>query len=169
MSGAEEHAPQLRWPFWVAAGFLALDQLTKRWVLDNIALFEVREVIPGFFNLTYVRNTGAAFSLFQGHPQALSVFSIIVFGLIVVFRFKIFTERLAEQWAFALLMGGILGNLVDRMKYEYVIDFLDVYVGSYHWPSFNVADSCICVAVGIYLLSQHKAEKLAKEQAKEQA
>lgn len=151
-----------RWPYLLAAVFLTLDQLTKRWVVDNFALYEERSVLPGFFNLIHARNTGAAFGLFQGYPQALALFSIVVFCAMVIFRGTLFGPSRWEQGAFGLLVAGIIGNMIDRMKFGYVVDFLDVYLGDNHWPAFNVADSCICVAVGILLLAQWREAALEK-------
>ena len=162
MSGAgtvPEASP--RWPYAVASVALVIDQTTKQWFAANYGLYESREVIPGFFNFTLARNTGAAFSLFRDHPEALLLFSVLVFGLMVVFRHHMFSRRTGDQVAFGLLLGGIVGNLIDRMKYGYVVDFLDVYVGQHHWPIFNFADSWICIGVGIYLFYNYRKPRPA--------
>jgi len=142
---------------------MVLDQLTKRWFAGNYALYESRVVIPGFFNFTLARNTGAAFSLFQDHTEILLLFSVLVFGLMAAFRDHLFTRKPLEQWAYGLITGGVVGNLIDRMKYGYVVDFIDWYIGEHHWPIFNLADSWICMGVGLYLLSQFRTSKGAQK------
>ncbi len=162
-AGGEGDHPEAapRWPYALASLALVIDQLSKQWFAKNYGLYESREVIPGFFNFTLARNTGAAFSLFREHPQWLLLFSVVVFGLMVVFRTHMFTPRKGDQIAYGLLLGGIVGNLIDRMKYGYVVDFLDVYVGDYHWPIFNFADSWICIGVGIYLYVNYRKPRPA--------
>lgn len=167
MSASEQGS---RWPYLVAALFLTLDQITKHLVVAKLSPVDVIEVIPHLFNLRHVHNEGAAFSLFSGYPELLGLFSIVVFGLIVVFRQHLFPNSPANNWAFGLLLGGILGNLIDRMRYGYVIDFLDFYAGTpkWTWPTFNVADSCICVAVGLYMLMQwREGRETEKEPARD--
>jgi len=142
-----------RWPYAIALAGLILDQWTKHFFLSEYEMGETRTVIPGFFNFHLTTNTGAAFSLFRDHPQWLTLFSIVVFGLMVVFRDHLFTRRGIEQTAFGLIAGGVIGNLMDRMRHGHVIDFIHWHVGEYDWPVFNIADSCICIGVGLYMLS----------------
>lgn len=136
---------------------LGLDQSTKRYVDATFNLYESRPVVEGYFNLTYVRNSGAAFGLLaRRDPQFLRLFFLSVTGLalaIVMFYYARipWSQRLA-LWGLGLIMGGALGNGIDRYWLGQVIDFLDVYVGDYHWPAFNVADSAICVGVGLLLI-----------------
>lgn len=142
-----------RWPFIITLVAVIADQLTKQWFVNNYELYESRVVIPGFFNFTRTFNTGAAFSLFKDHPEALTLVSVAVFALMVIFRVKLFENNKVEQIAFGLIAGGIIGNLTDRMQYGHVIDFIHWYIGEYSWPIFNIADSCICVGVGLYMFS----------------
>jgi len=142
-----------RWPFAISLAAVIVDQLSKNWFLRNYELYESRVVIPGFFNFTRTFNTGAAFSLFQDHPEALTLISVTVFALIDIFRVKLFENTVLEQTAFGLLAGGIIGNLTDRVQHGHVVDFIHWYVGDYSWPIFNIADSCICIGVGLYMLS----------------
>lgn len=131
-----------------------LDQLTKLWVrVSYIYGGEPQAVIPGFFNLVYVRNEGAAWGMLGGQQLLLVLLSVAVLILLTVYHRKLLNPTLDHRIALGLLVGGICGNLIDRVRVGWVTDFLDFYLGSYHWPSFNVADSAICVAVGIYLLS----------------
>jgi signal peptidase II len=139
-----------------------LDQLTKWLVLANFERGDARTIIPGFFNLVYVTNTGAAFGSFKERNLFFIVLSIVTaFVLVVLFARGFFREK----WSFValgLLLAGILGNVTDRLLHRHVIDFLDFYVGNAHWPAFNVADSCICVAAAIFVF-QSLSEKKVRE------
>ena len=132
------------------------DQLTKQWVRD---LFDYvpgrqKQVIDGFLNLTYVGNTGAAWGMLQNNNGRLAVLSVIVLVLLTLFHSKIMRDTLAHRIALGLMTGGIVGNLIDRLRVEHVIDLIDFYWGPHHFPSFNVADSAICVGVAIYIVSE---------------
>ena len=133
--------------------FLGLDQLTKYWVIREIPFASRQVVIPGFFNLTYVTNTGAAWGILSGRYWLLLAISGTVF-----FAALWFLRHLTDGWkeryyAVLLILSGILGNCIDRVFRGAVVDFLQFYIGKYVWPSFNVADSCICVGVFIYIIS----------------
>lgn len=131
-----------------------LDQFTKVWVRSTMVYGgDFQEVIPGFFNLVYVRNPGAAWGMLGGQQALLILLSGVVLVLLVVFSRRVLNPTLDHRILFGLMIGGILGNLIDRIKLGWVTDFLDFHIGTYHWPSFNVADSAICIAVGLYLLS----------------
>mgnify|MGYP001081620520 CR=1 FL=1 len=142
-----------RWPYLISLVAVILDQWTKKWFLNNYELYESRELIPGIFSFTRTFNTGAAFSLFKEHPGALTVFAVVVFGLMVVFRDHLFERTNLEQTAFGLIAGGVVGNITDRMQHGHVIDFLHWH-GGFEWPIFNLADSFICIGVGLYFVSQ---------------
>jgi signal peptidase II len=134
-----------------------LDQLTKLWVVHHFILYESSEIIPGFFNLTYLTNTGAAFGILAGHPASWRQFFFIgVAGVALVAIFFLHKKISAEsRWytvSLAMIAGGAVGNLIDRVRLGSVVDFLEFYLSSYHWPAFNVADSAITVGVGIFLL-----------------
>ena len=152
-----------RWPFAISLVAVLLDQWTKNWFLNHYELYESRVIIPGFFNFTRTFNTGAAFSLFKGHPEILTGISVVVFALMVIFRNKLFAHTRIEQIAFGLVTGGIIGNLTDRMQHGHVIDFIHWYVGDYSWPIFNIADSCICIGVGLYIFSGFKKDPQISE------
>lgn len=137
---------------------LLLDQLTKYWVQKVFPLNTGKEVIPGFFNLVHVRNPGGAFSLFAGASQSLrQAIFIGLTSLVVAFLFYSYGKvRKEDTWtrtAYALVAFGAIGNLVDRIRFGEVVDFLDVYVGTYHWPAFNVADSAVSVGAVMLLIS----------------
>lgn len=129
------------------------DQATKRIISGSLDMYERYPVLPGFFDLTRLHNTGAAWGMLSNHPEILALVSIVMFILLVVFRRRILSNTTSHRWAYGLLIGGIVGNMIDRVKYGYVVDFLDFFVGDWHYPAFNIADSCICVGVGIYIAS----------------
>ncbi|MCM2680604.1 signal peptidase II [Echinimonas agarilytica] len=137
----------LRW-VWVAIISLILDQVTKLLVIDQMDLYQSIEVLP-FFNLTYVHNEGAAFSFLSdaGGWQRwfFTAIAIGVSGMLLYWLRKNNATQALQNLAFTLILGGALGNVIDRAAYGYVIDFIDVYVGASHWPAFNIADSAICV------------------------
>ncbi len=139
--------------FVICVAVTVLDQSTKQWILRHFILDEQVSVIPGFFNLTYLRNTGAAWGMLSGQNKWLIVLSIVVILALLIFRKSFIAETRLHAVSYGLMLGGIIGNVLDRIRYEWVIDFLDFYVGHYHWPSFNVADSAICTGVGLYMLS----------------
>ncbi len=130
---------------------LIIDQITKVIVENNIS--SSIKVIPGLFNLVFVKNTGAAWGILAGKGWLLLLISIIVFILIVTFIRRI-TEGWPERYySMALIAGGIAGNSIDRIWRGSVVDFLDFHYGLHHWPAFNVADSAICVGVFIFIIS----------------
>ena len=137
----------------------ALDQLTKWLVRENISYGAEYSVIPGFFSLVHASNTGAAFSLFTGNNfffvgLAIAALAVILFLLVRDSRARKAEHRLNQltKISFGLLASGILGNLTDRILRGAVTDFLHFYVNEYAWPSFNVADSCICIAAGLLIV-----------------
>ena len=145
----------------LAATIILLDLWTKALVLARIDLHESIPVIPNFFQLVHVRNTGAAFGIGANAssrivPLLLNAGAIAVFCVVVVYALRsAATDRLL-QTGLHLILGGAIGNLFDRFRFGYVIDFLDVYAGSHHWPAFNVADSAICVGIALLFLDMRK-------------
>lgn len=138
----------------IGLAVLVLDQLSKVWVRSVLVYGgESIPVIPGLFNLVYVRNEGAAWGLLSGQQPILILISITVLLLLVRGHRRVLNPTLDHRIALGLMCGGICGNLIDRIRLGWVMDFLDVHIGAYHWPSFNVADAAICVAVSLYLLS----------------
>ena len=139
-------------PLLVALFVIVLDQVTKEWVRGVFSLHESLPLVPGFFNFTYVRNTGAAWGIFSGQNLALSLLAFVMLVALVLFRRKLLPPGKPHRIALGLLCGGIVGNLFDRLRLDYVTDFLDFYYRDWHFPAFNVADSAICIAVAIYIL-----------------
>ncbi|NIO10289.1 MAG: signal peptidase II [Deltaproteobacteria bacterium] len=136
---------------------LALDQGTKVLVDRTISLHHSIPVIENFFNLTHIRNTGAAFGILAGQrgwfrTLFLISFSLLAMGFIVVLLRRLPESERVLTLALSFILGGATGNLIDRLLYGEVIDFLDFYWSNYHWPAFNVADSFITVGVGLTLI-----------------
>ena len=149
-------AAEYRWIIYsagVAFFLLIIDQLTKLIVEQRMILGESIPVIKGFFSLTYVTNKGAAWGMFHGYGTAL--FSI---GVLVIIATIFFLRKLCEGYreryiAILTVLSGVVGNSIDRIWRGEVVDFLDCYVKSYHWPAFNIADCAICIGIGVYMLS----------------
>ena len=145
-------------PFAAIAGLVVvLDQITKWLVLENIPLYQANAVIPGLFNLTHIRNPGGAFGFMAAGSQGLRNLlfigvSVLAMGLIAYFYRSTPKSYPYLGAALAMIFGGAVGNLIDRLRFGEVVDFLDVYVGAYHWPAFNVADSAISVGITIFIL-----------------
>lgn len=142
-----------------------LDQVTKWFVDRTMPLYHSIPVIDKFFNLTYIRNTGAAFGILAGSAAAfrlpfLMIFSLLAIGFIIVMLRRLPERETGLISALAFILGGAIGNLIDRFAYGEVIDFLDFYWANYHWPAFNIADSFITVGVTItvYYLIKAKGE-----------
>ena len=142
---------------WLGLSFLALflDQASKLMIDYLMHLYQSIPILP-FFSLTYVRNTGAAFSFlseaggwqrwfFAGLAMVMSV-------VIAIWLTRLKQHETVLSVALSLVLGGAVGNLIDRLAYGYVIDFLDVYYQNWHWPAFNIADSAITLGVGLMLL-----------------
>ncbi len=129
---------------------LVADQLTKHWVARQFLPGDSRDVLPGFFSLTYVRNTGGAFGILPAGTLALAGAALLAAGAIVVYVTRMKTSPpFLLAIALALPLGGALGNFADRVRLRYVVDFFDVHVGIHQWPVFNIADSAICVGVAL--------------------
>jgi signal peptidase II len=150
---------------WVAGLVLVLDQATKLHVHNAFALYESRPLVENFFALTYVRNSGSAFGLLARYdPAVLRIFFPAVTVLAVVLLVWYLSRLPASQpltlWGVCLVIGGAVGNGIDRFRIGQVIDFLDVHwYDVYHWPAFNVADSAICVGVGLLVLDAFRTAR----------
>ena len=141
----------------IAVALFALDQATKAWIASRLPYGTFGEpgalaVVPGFFYLVHVGNTGAAWSLLTGRSAFLAILAVATLGAIFLWRRALGLRTLIVQVSFGLLCGGIAGNLSDRIVHGHVIDFIDLHFGSYIYPTFNVADSGICVGVVLYLI-----------------
>ncbi|MFZ2492683.1 MAG: signal peptidase II [Thermoanaerobaculia bacterium] len=149
----------------LAFGVIALDLWTKALVLARIPLHDAIPIVPGFFQFVHVRNTGAAFGLGANAastivPLLLNIGAITVFFIVAVYALRsAATDRLL-QTGLHLILGGAVGNLLDRFRFGYVVDFLDVYLAwggrEHHWPAFNVADSAICIGIALLFLDMRR-------------
>lgn len=142
--------------FWatlaVVANLVLVDAVVKELAAGFLKGAAAVSVIPGFFNLAYVENRGCAWGLFQGRVWPLAVFGIAALAFLIWKRKSVFGGGKCAAVAECLLYAGIVGNLIDRIARGYVIDMFDVHWGVHHFPCFNVADSCICIAAGLLIL-----------------
>lgn len=150
--------------YWAISGLvLAADQATKALVLSRLALHESIEVIPGLFSLTLVHNRGAAFGILADHgPWRLWFFLLVTAAALVgitIYFYKNIHKGVILLLGCSLVAGGAAGNLIDRIRYGYVVDFLDFYIGRLHWPAFNVADSALTVGTALLALHLLLSEK----------
>lgn len=155
----------MKYLLWLTLPLYALDQWTKWLIVQNFQLGDFRPVIPGFFNLVRVHNTGMAFGTGNGGEHSNLIFTTIATIAMVVITFiwrRGGFPLVMQKVAAALLVSGIAGNVTDRLLpgRGYVVDFLDFYLGQAHWPSFNVADSCICVAAVLLFWGSLRTERI---------
>jgi len=146
----------------VTVVILALDQATKLYVDAHFELYESVPVIPEWFHLTYIRNQGAAFGILSNSPLRVPFFiAVAVIALLVILWYlrQLRADQHLAAFALALIFAGALGNLIDRIRLGEVIDFLDVFWNHHHWPAFNVADSAICVGVGLLIWEMFLEER----------
>jgi signal peptidase II len=156
--------------FPVILAVVAIDQATKLWIMRNFALYESKVVIADLFNLTYLTNNGAAFSILAGQPAVWrQLFFIGAAGAALVFIWiaqrSFGRNSIVCSLSLALIAGGAIGNLIDRIRYGFVVDFLDVYIGAHHWPAFNIADSAITIGVILFIIKNLLFERQQPTQA----
>ena len=154
----------LKWT-WIAVVVIILDQITKIAATANLQMYQPIEVIP-FFNLTLAHNTGAAFSfLADAGGWQRWFFAVLATGVSIFLFFwikKLKPEEKTMAITLSLILGGAIGNLIDRVRFGYVVDFLDVYVGDAHWPAFNIADSAISIGAVLLIIMSFIGEKQKK-------
>lgn len=155
--------------FWKLGYLLAsvavfmIDQTSKAWAVRRLSFGGDREIIPGFLNFSYAQNTGVAFSMLDDHGDVgrwgLSIVALVAASLVLYFFWR--TPRTDDRilGALALLLAGIAGNVVDRSRLGFVVDFIDVQLGSWHYPTFNVADTAICIGAGLLILDMFLNKK----------
>jgi signal peptidase II len=141
----------------IALAIVVTDQVSKAVIVRTMRLGQSIPIVPGYFDLTFVLNPGAAFSLLATLPESVrNPFFILVAVaaviLIVIYRARHLRQHRLASVSLALILGGAIGNLIDRVRHGMVVDFLDVHVHQYHWPVFNVADSAISIGVTLLLL-----------------
>ncbi len=146
----------MKWIILITLPLFLLDQATKWMVLQAIPPYEGIAVLPGFFNLVHTYNTGMAFGLMKNNNLFFTILSSGALVVLVVLSLRGLLRGLWYGGGGLLLAAGILGNLTDRLLHGHVIDFLEFYVGRFYWPAFNVADSCICVSVGLFFIGSFR-------------
>lgn len=142
---------------------VAADQLTKLLVMARLRPIGTHRVIPGFFSLSYVENRGAAWGMLAGQQVFLIAFSCLTLAFLVWKRKQLFHGLWGATATLSLIIGGVLGNLIDRIRLSYVVDFLDFYWGEAHFPAFNIADSAICCGVFLFILTQWHHDNRTKK------
>ena len=155
-AGTSARAAWMRPEVWLTILLVILDQLTKLLVLQRIPLHDTVPVIPGFLNLTYVRNTGAAFGMLNASDFAYKPFVVAGLAILALVGILWYAQKFAgdawpARYGFVLIVAGAVGNLIDRVTLGFVVDFVDVYVGSWHFWAFNVADAAITVGAILFI------------------
>jgi len=159
--------------FLIMLSVLIFDHFTKYRISTTMALFDAIEIIPGYLRISYVRNSGVAFGLFDGHPSPwkayiLAAMAVVAVVVILVYSRRMPMERNLLQTALAVTTGGILGNFFDRIMHGSVIDFIEFHIrDSFHWPTFNVADSAITIGIAMLLIDtlKHTDHDVSQEKA----
>jgi len=161
----------LKW-LWISLLVVALDQVTKSIAVDSLVLFQPVPVFPGF-NLTLMHNKGAAFSFLSDQSGwqrwFFTVIAIVVSVAIVIWMKRLPADHRLTAVSLALILGGAVGNVWDRILLGYVIDFIDVYYADYHWPAFNIADSAISVGACLLIIDSLRHGKHAQDTSSEQS
>jgi signal peptidase II len=158
--------------YFFALLILAIDHITKLIARASLSNDRFVEIIPGYLRLSYVRNSGVAFGIFDSvesvwKPYILAGMAVIALAVIVIFSIRMPQGRILMQWALSIIMGGILGNFLDRIIRGYVIDFIEFHIHEkFYWPNFNVADSAITIGIALLLIDTliHPAVERAVEQ-----
>lgn len=153
-----------------AGAVFIIDQMTKAWAIRRLRFGDDKTIISNFLNFAYAENPGVAFSFFNDYGDTgrwgLSAVAIIAAALVLYYFWRIPRSDDRVLGALALLLAGIVGNVTDRLRLGFVVDFIDVQFGSWHYPTFNVADMAICIGAGLLILdiifSRKKEEKTAK-------
>jgi signal peptidase II len=153
----------MQWVALIAVAVAVTDQLTKWLVVRSLSEDETRVVISGFFSLVNWANPGTAWSILKDCNLVLVVVSLLALVAMYLFRRTFQLHRPGSRIALGLIMGGIIGNLIDRVRVHHVTDFLYFYIGQYRWPAFNVADSAICVGVGLYIIFSWRNDVAARK------
>ena len=156
----------------ITGGVFLIDQTTKAWAVSRLRFGEDISVIPGFLNFAYAQNTGVAFSMLDDHGDVgrWGLSAVAVFAGVLVLYFFWRTPRSDDRvlGALALLLAGIIGNVTDRIRLGFVVDFIDVQFGSWHYPTFNVADMAIVIGAGLLILDMVWVKKNQKSKLENQ-
>ncbi len=150
----------------ISTAVVFFDQLTKHFVQQKLSLWEVENIIPGFFNLVFFVNKGAAFGFLNRDDfnwQPLFFLTVTAVAIVLIFylaRCENYSDKLSRI-GLGLLLGGAIGNMIDRIRFGAVVDFLDFYINGHHWPAFNVADMGICIGVSCLLVTIYQRKNNA--------
>lgn len=144
--------------FLFAVVVFVIDIASKFWIINHFFLYESVNLLP-FFSITYVHNIGAAFSIFEGQRWILAAVAFVVSVVIIYMLYRNNRQQKLENISLALILGGALGNLFDRLYHGFVVDFLDVNFGDWHYPTFNIADCAICLGIGLFILGNYAKPK----------
>lgn len=141
----------------IAGSIIVLDQITKALIMGRMALYDSFAVIPGFFSIVHIQNPGGAFGLLAGQGENVRylvfvLLSAVAIGLIYYLYLRTPVAERLQATGLALIFGGAIGNMIDRLRFGQVVDFLDFYLKGWHYPAFNVADSGITIGIGLFLL-----------------
>lgn len=151
----------------IAIPLIVLDQATKLIILRTVTLHSTIPVIPDFFDIVHARNQGAAFGVLRDNsirlPFLIGVSFLAVIVIAIFFR-KLRPDQKLSAWGLSLVLSGAVGNLIDRVRIGEVVDFLNVHWYGHYWPAFNVADSAICVGVGLLVIDMLLEERRKKKQ-----
>jgi len=163
-------ATHLRRLITIASLTILFDQVSKYLVMEGMTLGQSIPLIDGYMRLTYIRNPGAAFGFLSSASESFRVpfflaISFLAIAVVLIFYLRSARENLLLQIGLSLVLGGAVGNLIDRFRFHEVVDFIDLYFRQYHWPAFNVADSAISVGVVVLLLEAVLAARLEKLEA----
>ena len=155
----------------IASGaVLMIDQVTKAWAIRRLRFGGEREIIANFLNFAYAQNTGVAFSFLDNHGDAgrygLSIVAGLAAILVLYYFWRVSSTNDRLLGALALLLAGIVGNVTDRLRLGFVIDFIDIQIGGWHYPTFNVADAAICIGAGLLILDMFFNKKATTENLK---
>jgi signal peptidase II len=158
---------KLNSPFFVCLVVFVADQLSKELIVRNFEFGDSMEIIPGFFHFTLIGNYGAAFGIFRGLPDGtrqLVLAAVSLIALVVVFKmlYSKDAQDLLSKLSLGAILGGAFGNILDRIRFGKVIDFLDFFIGEYHYPAFNLADSAICLGVALLILKTYLEKDTSK-------
>lgn len=166
---ATQSGRDMRWLLFLIAALVVLsDRLTKLWIVAHIRSGHAITIIPRVFRLTHVLNTGAAFSMFESSASPHLVrnlligFSVVAVVVVVVLILRMGRTLSVTSVALALILGGAVGNLYDRIRFGYVVDFLEVHIYHYHWPDFNIADSAIVIGASLLLLEMLRPQHVSQ-------
>ena len=149
--------------FIISSALIVIDQYTKFMITLHVPLNYSIKVVEGFFNLTHIRNSGVAFGLFSDQPSELKPLILIIISLIAIMAILVIFHQTASERRFAqiglvLIFSGAIGNLIDRVLHQEVIDFMDFFIQNHHWPAFNIADSCITIGVTFMVADMFSGE-----------